>query len=218
MPKFGRSPFPRRFGGGKHVIEQEHEALLQALAPAFDITDDSPIYAEAYAQACAVAFVWTASGRARGAFIPARMLETLTDWEEACRTRPSSSDSTADRRARVAGKLRGLTGNTLGDIGDALRALLGQRFVDVVVVAPANEVVYWPGVNPGPEGFDWSSNRAVIAARLDVASMSGSEARSLLQRALELLDSMAPAWEGVNAGTGTGVWIVNQGVVGQTLL
>ncbi|NBS94072.1 MAG: DUF2313 domain-containing protein [Betaproteobacteria bacterium] len=217
MARWGRSPWPRRFGGGKHTVELEHEAILEALSPYFDVSEDSSVYPEALAQAWAMAVIWCAAGRSRGALIPARMLETLDDWETACRTRPSSSDSVQARRARVASRLRGLIGNTLGDISAALTDLVGSTFVQLQVVPVAGEIVYWPGVNPGPPGLEWSSNRAVLGVQLQQGLLSDDEFAAQRAQVAQLVDAMIPSWMSYRVGTGSS-FIVNVGVVGQTFV
>lgn len=222
MPGFGRNPWPRRFGGGKRAHQQEHEALLEALAPGYDISSDSAVYAEAYAHGVGVAFVWTAAGRARGAMQPTRMLESLADWETATGTRPSVRDTVARRRAAVAAKLRGLTGNRMGDISDACIALLGDRFAGIATVASADEVAYWPGINPGPPGFEWSSNRSHIMLIIHKTGLAEAEFVDVRAQAFRLLDSMLPSWMtfaiGASPASTGSVFIVNQGIVGSTIL
>lgn len=218
MPRFGRSPFPRRFGGGRHPCEDEHDALREALSSSYDVSDASTIWDETWAQAGIVAAVWLAAERARGALIPSRMLETLTDWEEACRTRPAASDYVQTRRDRVAAKLRGLIGNTVGDISAALTTLLGSRFVQLQFVGTTNEIVYWPGVNPGPPGLEWSTNRVIVGVVLSRDGVTDDEFTSIRNRASELMDSIIPAWMTYRIGVGTDGFIANQGIVGLTFL
>lgn len=222
MAAFGRNPWPRRFGGGKRAHQAEHEAALEALLPGYDVGEDTAVYAESYAHALGVAFVWAAYGRAQSALLPTRMLETLPDWEQACGTRPSLRDDVITRRAAVAGKMRGLTGNRVADLTDACRRLLGDRFDSIATVAEADEVAYWPGINPGPPGFEWSSNRLHIALVINKTGLSEQEYIDLRARAFSLLDSMLPAWMSFSilasaASTGS-AFIVNQGIVGSTIL
>ena len=111
MTQFGRSPFPRRFGGGPNTLIIEHEAMLNALARGYDVSEDSPVYAEAYAHALAVTWIWRLNGRLRNQMVPLKMLETLTTWEGACKLRPAPTDTVQDRRRRVAAKFRGIIAN-----------------------------------------------------------------------------------------------------------
>lgn len=215
---YGRSPYPRRYGGGPNTLIIQHEAMLNALAPGYDVSEDSPVYAEAYAHALAVTWVWRLNGRLRNQLVPSKMLETLTTWEEACRLRPTPTDSVLDRRRRVAAKFRGIVGNTYADIYDAMQALLGAHFLGLIGPDPADETTYWPGVNPGPPGFEWCSNRALMAVRLQRLGTDDVAFSALVERAAEMLDAMIPAWMGYQIGTDEGGFIAGIGIAGITLL
>src|SRR5689334_12791594 len=160
---FGRTnPFPFRFGGGESTLDVLHEALLDAYAPGWDVSDDAEKAAEAYMQALAVTFLWVANRRLGNQGQPLKMIEFLTTWEEATGLRPAARDRPIERRRRLAAKLRGLVNNTLSDIQAACQELLGPAFVALRTTAPDDEIVYWPGQNPGPPGFEWSSNRCTL--------------------------------------------------------
>jgi len=218
VPSFGRNPYPLRYGGGVNPLIVEHEAMLAALAPGFDTTPDSPVYAEAYAHALALTMIWRLNGRLRNQLVPLRMLETLPTWEAACKLRPTPTDSMPERRRRMAAKLRGIIGNTIADIHDSMAAILGAHFLGLASTALADEVTYWPGVNPGPPGFEWTSNRAMIAVRTQRLGLADVAFDALLARAAEMLEAMIPAWMGYQVGTDEGGWIVEIGIVDVTLL
>ncbi len=217
MIGFGQpNPFPFTLGGGESPEETEHMALLDALAPGWD-ADEDPIHnAECLAYAQILSTIWACNKRLTNQALPMRMLENLTTWEEVLKLRPSARDTDVDRRRRVAAKLRGLGNNTIGDIRDAVEALLGENFDDLVFVAPANVVSYWP-VNPGPPGFEWTSNRAVLGVRMNKNALSESAFFDKRAALVDLLDSILPSWMTFRIGVGTS-FIVNQGVVGQTFL
>lgn len=220
MAKFGRDPFPRRFGGGKRYHEVELEALLDALAPGWDTAEDSPFYAETYAAALGVATIWTVNARTRNQMIPERMLDGLTTWEEACRLRPAPTDTVQARRRAVAAKLRGLAGNTLGDIYDACSTLLGAAFDSIVTDPEASAITYWPGINPGPPGYEWSSTRARIAVRMRKDLLTDAEFKARRAQLVPMLDALIPDWMTFTVGVGSlgSQFIVNQGIVGQTII
>jgi hypothetical protein len=217
MAKYGQNPYPRRYGGGPRYYQIELEALLDTLAPGWDRDEDSISYVELLAHARAIAIVWELNGRLKNALIPERMLETLTTWEETCRLRPSPSDSVQARRRAVAGKLRGLARNTVGDIYDACAAFLGPHFDALVTVGVSSEITYWPGINPGPPGFSWTSNRATIGVKMKLLSLSPTQFAALRGRLVDMLAGLIPAWLTVHVGVGS-EFIVNQGVVGQTFI
>lgn len=218
MAAFGRNPFPRRFGGGKRAHQIEHEAMLDALAPAFDVTPDSNVYAETYAHAVAVAFVWALNGRLKNIFVPGKMLETLPIFEEAMRLRPAVRDSLRVRRQRVAAKLRGIIGNTLADLNGVCESVAGQNFVAIVPIPDASLIAYWPGVNPGPPGFEWSSNRATLCVQLQRLTLSDAEYSAMARRLFRTLADTVPCWMRVVIGEGSAGFVCSVGIVGETLL
>lgn len=211
------NPFPFVMGGGDSVVEVEHEALLATLEKGFDIGSDTGLYAETYADAIAIAVIWACNQRLANQMVPERMLENLTVWEESCRLRPAIDDFDSVRRAKLAAKLRGLANNALGDIEQAMLKILGVNFVQVTQPDPANWITYWPGVNPGPPGFEWCSNRARVAV---VMTPDGLDAETIAEKqgaVVSQLDGMCPAWMSFLVGVGNG-FIVNIGIVGQTIL
>ena len=217
MASFGRNPFPRRFGGGKRAHQIEHEALLDALAPAFDVSSESNVYAEEYGHAIATAFIWALNGRLKNIFVPGKMLETLPIFEEAMRLRPAVRDSVQVRRARVAAKLRGVIGNTLGDLTGVCQAVAGQNFVALLPVPDAYQIAYWPGVNPGPPGYEWTSNRATLCVQLQRVTLGDAEYTAMAQRLFRALADIIPCWMRVVIGEGSG-FVCSVGIVGETLI
>lgn len=221
MAKFGRNPFPRRFGGGRRTLELEHEALLDALAPGWDTSEGTALHAEAYAEALAVSMIWAVNNRLRNQEVPAKMLEVLPTWEQACRLRPSPRATVQARRRAVAAKLRGLVGNTLADIEASCIALLGSSFVAITTIGEGNATTYWPGINPGPPGFEWSSNRSTITVHMKKDRLTEVQFRELRAQVISMLDGLVPDWMtfrvGVGVGTGSS-FIVNRGIVGQTII
>jgi hypothetical protein len=192
---FGRkNPFPFTFGGGESTIDVLHEALLDAYAPGWDVSDDTEKAAEAYMQGLAVTFIWVANRRLAHQGQPLKMIEFLTTWEEATGLRPSAKDRPIDRRRRLAAKLRGLVDSTLLDIEAACRDLLGKNFVALRPTALSDEIVYWPGQNPGPPGFEWSSNRCTLHVEVTKSSLSDSEFDTAMGELERLLDGVVPAW------------------------
>jgi hypothetical protein len=199
---FGRNAFPLRFGGGDSIVEVEHLAMLDALAPGWDVSEDTEVYAEAYAHACAVSVIWAVNERLKNQAIPLRMLEALTTWEEATRSFPGAGDSANTRRRRVAAKLRGIAGNTLADITETCEAALGDNFVTIHTVDSADEIVFWPnapaisGVTsaPGPPGYEWCTNRCRLWIELTSAGTSDGEFLTRQASAYNAVNAILPAW------------------------
>lgn len=188
MPRFGRNHFPRSFGGRPRTTETEHRALLDALKPyGYDVSEGSPVYVETYAQARLSEAIWAVNARAKNQEIPSRMQEFLPVYEAACRLRPEPGETLQARRRAVAGKLRGVAGNSTGDVYDAVRALAGVAFVDVQTVPEEEEWAYYPGGTPGPPGFEWMSNRAQYIVMLDDKRVTEEEYASLIAKTADML-------------------------------
>jgi len=211
------NPLPFTLGGGDSTVQIEHQAILDALEPGFDISNTTALYAEAYAEAIAVAMIWYSNARLSNQMIPERMLENLTVWEESCTLRPSPDEPDRDRRSRLSAKLRGVAANALGDIEEAAITILGANFNQLSQPSPANQVVYWPGVNPGPPGYEWSSNRASISISINSNNLDKNSQASLVSAMILQLDAMCPSWMTFRVGVGLS-FICNQGIVGQTIL
>lgn len=155
--------FPLDLGGPEDLHEVEQQAILAELAPGLDVDSNEGLWCEAYADATALEFIWACNKRLAAQGDPEKMIDALPDWEGACGLRPTIKDTDIARRNRLSAWLRGLGGNAIKDIEAAARKLLGPSFVSLEVTPAALEVNYWPGVNPGPPGREWSSNRARIA-------------------------------------------------------
>ena len=196
MPSFGRyGAFPLRFGGSRNrASKAATEGLLEALSPAFDVTDSTLLWCECYADGVTIGVGWAASRRLSNQSNPLKMCEALQGWEEACSLRPNASDTLVQRRAELAAKLRGQVGNTLADISDACAALCGMNFAQVYTTAPADEITYWPMENPGPPGFEWASNVCELHVRLTNAGLTDAALDRLVSKLKRLLDEMCPAW------------------------
>jgi hypothetical protein len=214
---FGRNPFPRRLGGGARYLEVEHQAILDRLAPGWDTSVDTELYAETWAQAIAVSIVWSLNTRVRRCLIPNSMVEALPIWEEACRLRPAPTDTVFARRRAVAAKLRGLAGNTIADIEATAQSFLGAHFVALHTVAEEDTTTYWPGINPGPPGFEWFSNRCHIGIAMTQADATDAEVADSVSRLLVELQALVPAWMTFVVGTSEGA-IADLAITGLTLI
>jgi hypothetical protein len=213
--------FPWRFGGADTIVDVEHQALLDALSPGWDISDDTELYAEVGTDAMAVTIIWQINRRFGNALIPRKMTDLLESYERACNLRPRRSDSRRRRRDALASKLRGLAGHTIADIEAAAENAAGNAFVALTVPADADIFSWWPGINPGPPGFEFSSNRAQIAIQLNGGGMTDSEYLRTVASVERALEVVRPAWLRTVVGLGTGPgtsFVVNQGIVGWTII
>lgn len=213
----GYGGFPITFGGDESALEAEHHALLDAYAPGWDASADTANYAEAWAHAQVVSAIWAINERVRNQAQPMRMLEVLSEWETILNLRPTLKDLDIERRRRVASRLRGMASNTIADIAAVCRTMFGQNFDTIVATDPANQTTYWPGVNPGSPGWEWSSNRARIGVRVTKAGLDESSFLAKRAALAETLFAMLPAWLDFTIGVGSG-FVVGQGVVGQTFV
>jgi hypothetical protein len=218
MPFFGGGAgFPRTFGGSDSIVDLEQGAMLQALAPVLDSADSSANFAETYGHAVGLATIWSVNGRLEAQWIPARMLETLPMWEEAMRLRPAPDATSVERRAEVAAKFLGFAGNGLGEIYDSCAQLLGAALLEITFPSEDEATTYWPGINPGPPGFEWASNRALITIRVQRSGLSDPDFYALLDRVVRNVDAMGASWLAFAIGTDEGGFQLDFGKLSVTL-
>lgn len=197
MAGIGRfNPFPFRLGGGKRPIELAHEALVAAYGQNLDVDDSTITGLEAYAEAAVVSQVWTVANRLGHQLVPSKMVDNLPIWESITRLQPAASDRDADRRAELAGKMRGLFNNAEPDIRDACAEVLGTNFVNVVYTASADEITYWPGLNPGAPLTPWTSNVCMVWVEVTKAHLSQESFDRKIGRLGRMLDDLLPVWMG----------------------
>jgi hypothetical protein len=218
------NPFPLQLGGGISYIEDERNALLDEYEAKIGLSreEDTENYAESLADAQAVAIIWHTNNRLRRQAIPEFMLENLVVWEESTGLRPTNDALMPDRRRILAAKLRGQINNALTDIEAVAQKILGDNFVKLELVAPVNAVSYWPGVNPGPPGYEWVSNYAHIAIRMTRTGLTAAEFQDLRTNLFLHFNDFLPAWMtyevGIGPTSGNAQFVLNQGILGRTLL
>lgn len=218
---FGGVPF--ELGGSDGIHESEHLALLDDLAPGWDISEGTAVWNECYAHARAATLIWAVNERLKNEALPLRMLSNLETWEEATGLRVNDDDSDFERRARLAAKLRGLIGNTLADIQDACRAVFGANFTAIVMAT--DHICYWPGgpeipgeeSAPGPPGFEWSSSRMALAVQVAKAGIGQDVFFAKSASLYAVLEDMLPAWMTIQIGTGS-EFTVNVSIVGEAFI
>jgi len=213
--------FPLKFGGHDDTQDVEHQALLDALAPGWDVEEDTELWIETRVDALALTMIWIINRRAGNQAIPTRMQEVLADWEAATNLRPASSDTLIARRRALSAKLRGIVANALDDIEDAAATAMGANFVALVQVAEADWISYWPGINPGPPGYEFSSNRAHICIHCNRNGLTDAEFVALRTKLINTLLHLVPVWMRFTIGLGSGVGtthVCNVGIVGATII
>lgn len=190
MARFGRNPFPRQFGGGLRALEFELQGQLDDLAPGYDVNDESLVYAECYAYAVALDGVWKINWRSTNQEFPMRMQEMLPVWERILRIRVPVESTLIERRRVVAGRFLGLGGNTTGDVYDAVAGLLGDRLEDLSGPSEPDEWAYYPGIMPGPPGYEWCSNRAAYYVTVDRDGLDTAGYLRLISQVADLLENV----------------------------
>ena len=193
--------FPWSLGGHDPTIDQEHQAILDAYAPGWDVSEDTEIHAEAWMEAVAVSMIWNVNRRFGNQLIPTRMTDLLEPYERACGLRPKPTAPAKARRNALAAKLRGLAGNLYADIQAAARNAAGSAYVATAVAAAADIFSYLPGINPGPPGFEFSSNRALVSIWLQPGGRSQSGFLAVHRAVFDAIDAIKPVWLRVNIGT-----------------
>lgn len=215
---FGRwGRFPFKFGSTQNLpTKVEYRALLTALEPGYD--PDDPVHAvETFVEARVAGMVWGAGKRLSNQAIPEKMMDALPVWEEILEISPAPGTSDVARRAAVAARQRGLMNNAIPDIEEVSAKVMGGNYEEVVVVDPTDVVSYWPGGTPGPPGFEWCSNVATIAVRVNKNGLDDAAFLAKVARLREQLDKFLPGWMTYNVGVGA-AFTVNQSIVGQDLL
>lgn len=214
-------PFGIGFGGGTGsptIYEQEMTALLDAYSPGWDSDDSTQNAAEVRALALGTAMIWAVNKRLEGILMPPRMLETLGTWEDACKLRPLPGTTIMERRAALSARFLGFAGNTVSQIFDVAQALCGQLFLGVATVPESLTTNYEPGINPGPPGFEWCSNRCAIAIQLKKTGIAGADFFDLQRRLRNELNQLVPAWMVAINGTDESAFVAGVGVPGITLI
>ena len=211
------NPLPFIIGGGESFVEDEQQIILSSMEPALDPSSNTGNYAEAYGEAMAIATIWAVNKRLANQAVPERMMENLTVWEESCGMRPTTEDSDVDRRKRLSAKFRATANNAMGDISSAASKLLGINFVAVHKTDPVDWVTYWPGMNPGPPGLEWSSNRAKISIQMNENDLDEKGLKKKQGALVNQVDGMTPSWMTFQVGVGT-AFLAGVSIVGKTIV
>lgn len=204
--------------GGPGDYETEVAALLDAYAPGWDSDDATQNAAEVEALAMGVAMIWALNRRREGILMPWRMLETLPTWEAACGLRPLPGTLPRARRAALAARFLGFAGNALSQIYDVCAAMAGAAFRGLASVDPTVATSYTPGLNPGPAGAEWSSNRAHLAVELERGGTPDATFFDLVRRLRLELHGLCPAWMTFTIGTYEGGAVAGVAIAGITLI
>lgn len=156
----------------------------------FAVADSDIVAVEAAAEAAAVAMIWAAGERLSNQSQALKMIEALPVWEEACGLQPGAKDSARERRDALAAKFRGYGGNTESDIRGICSASMGSAFVALHHVPAAEATSYWPGINPGPPGYEWMSNFSLVLAQVTKSGLGDAEFRRRVNKMTATVDEV----------------------------
>lgn len=216
---YGRTySYPIPLGGGESTSENIFQALLEEYSAGFSVEAYTEMWCEAYGEAVALAMIYGANGRVSNQMIPARMQENLPVWEKVLSIHVSEGTPLVRRRAAVESKLRTMAKNALIDIEDACRKALGANFVELRRAPDAMVYGYSPGVNPGPEGFPFTSNRAVLGIVVNKLGINEAVYLSKTTTLAAALSGMVPGWQWFFMGVDSTGFVANVGTVDQTIL
>jgi hypothetical protein len=217
MIGFGsNNPFPFTFGGGICTKEVMRNDILDKLS-FFLSPDDVGNFAETTGEAALIALIWKCNKRISNQGVPTRMLENLAVWEEATNLRPKNSDTMVERRARLAAKMRAEINNAVVDIESVASKALGINYESVIQVDQVDAISYWPGVNPGPPGYEWCSNYAHVAIKMNKLGLTETQFLDKRDYLHRLLHSFLPSWMTFEIGTGDS-FVASSGILGQVLV
>lgn len=189
----GYNPYPRSYGGDVQPIETVHQALLDDVGRYQAVEDGTLGHIETYAEAAMVDAAWSGALASHNAFIALRMSYSLPTYEEAFGLRPKPTDAPVARRRALDAKMRSMGDNAEADIRDMCERLMGANFVGLTWVDSAEDVTYWPGIYPGPPGFDWATNREIVLVEVNKDGLSQDAFEAKESKLLEMLDDLVPA-------------------------
>lgn len=169
----GFHPYPRRYGGGRPLLEVQVESLARQRGTALDATNpDSIAWLECMAIARALVFDgWYTNQRLAYQWDPRKMTDMLPRWERILKLRPGPDATDSERRAEVLKHFERFVGLTNhAKLLTELEAALGPVFVGIEYISTSNAIVTvpdgsypWGSVVPG---YPWSSSIAHILVRL----------------------------------------------------
>ncbi len=189
------------------IAAQIYRDLQQQRGSAFSSSPTSLVHAENAAIARQRMFVdYRLPEKLRNNSTPLRADDGLEYWSEflAIPARPRESRFSLRRRCSL--QYRSTDGCTYDAFRSAVKDLLGEAFVDVILqqddgLETPGENTYWPVINDGPATYDigggsWISERAhIIIGATQPSGMPSGEFNQLMNVELfQLVDQILPAW------------------------
>jgi hypothetical protein len=198
----GFNPSPSTFGAeAGHIEEVILDSLLDSDGTAFAKDVDSFVYAERFAEARAIAYLWHLNEQLAKQWDRSRATVFLSRWEAIDGVTPLAGATDADRRAALVARLAAwMAPPTLQVVRDFLQAALGSVFTGLVPTSSAQAVGSVPGGATIPGGVTlpdgpWTSSVAHIAIGLaPPASMPDYTFYALAGQVAQAVDDLLPAW------------------------
>lgn len=193
---------PEKFGGEKdHDVEVILRSLLEADGTALSKEVDSYVWAERYAEAKVIAYLWSLTRGFANQMDATRMTDFLPRWERIYGIRPISTDTENSRRAKVAAKIAMYGARpTQQVVHDLLAVIMNPVYVGIVITPSNLAVTRVPGGVTVPGGITaidgpWYSTVSHIAIQtVKPASMSESEFKEIVAQIPSYLDDLLPPW------------------------
>ncbi len=195
-------PYPRRFGGGKPLLQTIHDSLNAQRGTSVDATNPATIvWLENHAIARAITFDgWGANQRLSHQWDPDRLTDMLPRWEGIMKLTVSFGATDRARRAAVKERFaRFGQVPTHATIVTAIAAAAGAAFVAVEYIPRATAVIHvpdgsypWGTVVPG---IRWYSTAARILVRLDKpAGWTEGDFYEAAGKVVRFADPILPSW------------------------
>lgn len=143
----GYAPYPRRFGGGRPLLQVVHDALNAARGTALTCEEGSIAWVENMAFARALTFDgYGTNERLGNQRDPMRMTDMLPRWEAIFGVVPPPSASLYDRRLVVYKRFRRFleASGTHAQLYAKMTRELGSVFVAIEYIAPASATIFVP--------------------------------------------------------------------------
>lgn len=186
---------------------QEYTGMLGS---GFSTARSGLVHAKKLAIARKEAAVQRAAERLVANALPSTSDDALGSWASVLKVRAAPTDGRHDIRQRAAARFLASKGPTRTNEDDSFAGILGDAFVKVwrttgADLATPPTQTYWPGVNPGPTGYDlgggtWLSERAhVVVEVTQPPSMTNSDFLHLVNvEFFRHADELLPAWATFN--------------------
>lgn len=199
----GFHPYPRRFGGGRPLLQTLHASLAAQRGTALEAgraTSTDPVWLENMAIARAICFDgWGTNQRLGHQWDPARMTDMLARWERIMRIRPTAEATEAQRRDAIAMRMGTFAGvANHAKLLTTLLRVLPDMFVAVEYIDRSQAVMVVPAAGY-PWGIviagRWSSTTAHVLVRLQKpAGYSEGDFYAGAGKVGPVMDALLPAW------------------------